>query len=109
MSYPEVKELIQAEKLIEEGKIEKALQLLNEFGKKKDLPYHERISYYTLKSRLAVYFLDGNEIAKFAEKAYQESQKLENSLLLLDVYIQMAVSLLWHFKTNGVSMLIHMS
>ncbi len=88
-------ELIKVEKLIEEGKIEKALQLLNDFGKKKDLPFHERISYYILKSRIAVYFLDWNECTKYAEKAFQESQKLENSLLLLDVYIQMTNTFLW--------------
>ncbi|MFX0000905.1 MAG: tetratricopeptide repeat protein [Candidatus Hodarchaeota archaeon] len=100
MVYSEPKELIQAEKLINEGKIENALQLVNTFGEKKDLPYFERIYYYTLKSSLANYFFDRNEIAKYAEKAYRESQKLENSLLLLDVYLQMANNLLWHYKTN---------
>ncbi|MFX1457949.1 MAG: tetratricopeptide repeat protein [Promethearchaeota archaeon] len=94
MSYSEPKELIRAKKFIEEGNIEKALRIVNDFGKKKDLSSHERISYYTFKSKLARrYFSDINEIAKYAEKAYRESQKLENSLLLLDVYIQMANTL----------------
>ncbi|MFX0000906.1 MAG: tetratricopeptide repeat protein [Candidatus Hodarchaeota archaeon] len=98
MVYSEPKELIQAEKLINEGKIENALQLVNTFGEKKDLPYFERIYYYTLKSRLANYFFDRNEMAKYAEKAYHESQKLENSLLLLDVYLLMAINLFLHSK-----------
>ncbi|MFX0106207.1 MAG: tetratricopeptide repeat protein [Candidatus Hodarchaeota archaeon] len=109
MSYSEPKELINAEKLIEEGKIEEALQLLNDFGKKKDLSYHERISYYTLKSLVAFYFLDRNECTKYAEMAYQESHKLENSLLLLDVYIQMAFSLLFSSKPREASEFIKKS
>ncbi|MFX0081279.1 MAG: tetratricopeptide repeat protein [Candidatus Hodarchaeota archaeon] len=109
MSHSEHKELIQAEKLIKEGKIEKALQTVNDLGKKKDLSYHGRISYYTLKSNLAFYFLDGNELTKYAEKAYRESQKLKNSLLLLDVYIQMANSLILHSKTIEVSEFIKRS
>jgi tetratricopeptide (TPR) repeat protein len=100
MSYSENRDLIKAEKLIEEGKIEKALQLVNDFGKKKDLPYIERISYYTLKSILAGYFHDRKECRKYAEKAYQVSQKLDNSLLLLDVYIQMAYGLGWYLERN---------
>jgi tetratricopeptide (TPR) repeat protein len=109
MSYSEPKELINTEKLIEQGKIEQAVQLLNDFGKKKDLSYHERISYYRLKSLVAFYFLDRNECTKYAEKAYQESQELENSLLLLDVYIQMAFSLLFSSKPREASEFIKKS
>ncbi|MHA2051654.1 MAG: tetratricopeptide repeat protein [Promethearchaeota archaeon] len=109
MSHSEHKELIQIEKLLEEGKLEKALQLLNEFGKKEDLSHRERIAYYRLKSLVANYFLDRNECRKYAEKAYQESKKLENSLLLLDVYIQMGTALLWNFKTSEASKFIKKS
>jgi tetratricopeptide (TPR) repeat protein len=103
------KELGQAEKRIEEGKLEEALQLLNNFKKKKDLSYHERISYYCLKSLVAFYFLDRNECTKYAEKAYRESQKLENSILLLDVYIQMGLISNWAYKTNEASEFIKKS
>ncbi|MHA2399131.1 MAG: tetratricopeptide repeat protein [Promethearchaeota archaeon] len=109
MFHSENRKLIQAEKLIEEGKIEKARQVLNDFGKNKDAPYLERISYYTLKSRLAFYLIDWDECTKYAEKAYQESQKLENSLLLLDVYIQMTSTFLWQFKTHEESEFIKKS
>ncbi|MFX0003904.1 MAG: TIR domain-containing protein [Promethearchaeota archaeon] len=109
MSYLVPKELIKTEKLIEAGKIEEAVQLLNNFGKKKDLSYHERISYYRLKSLVALFFLDRVECIKYAEKAYQESQKLENSLLLLDVYLQMANSLLFSIKTKEASEFIKKS
>ena len=109
MSDSEPRELIQAEKLVEEGKIEEALQLVNNFGKRKNLPHHERISYYTLKSYLALLFFDRKKNAKYAQIAYQESQKLENSLLLLDVYIQKAFSLIFTSKINELSKFIKKS
>ncbi|MFX0000902.1 MAG: tetratricopeptide repeat protein [Candidatus Hermodarchaeota archaeon] len=94
------KELGQAEKLIEAGKIEEALQILNDFKNKKDLSYRERIAYYCLKGFVAFYFQDRNECTKYTEKAYRESQKLENSILLLDVYILMGAISNWSYKTN---------
>jgi len=90
MSYSEPKELIRARKLIEEGHLEEALQILDGFGERKDLAYHEQISYYTLKSLLAGFLWDKKKCLKYTEKAYHASEKLENSLQLLDVYIQMA-------------------
>ncbi|MFX0040275.1 MAG: tetratricopeptide repeat protein [Promethearchaeota archaeon] len=109
MSYSVPKELIKAENLIEEGKIEEAVRLIDDFGKKKDFSYHERISYYRLKSLVSFYFLDRNECTKYAEMAYQESHKLENSLLLLDVYIQMAHSLCFSSKPGEASEFIKKS
>ncbi|MFW9829510.1 MAG: hypothetical protein ACFFEY_18190, partial [Candidatus Thorarchaeota archaeon] len=109
MSHSGLNELIRAEKLIEEGKIDKALKLINEFGEKKDLLQYEWISYYTAKSRIATYFWDRYECNKYAEEAYRESQKLENSLLLLDVYMQMATSSNFFHKTKEASKFIKMS
>ncbi|MFX0040276.1 MAG: tetratricopeptide repeat protein [Promethearchaeota archaeon] len=103
MSYSVPKELIKAGKLIEEGNIEKALQIVNDFGKKKNISSLERITYYIFKSRLADYKYDRNEGTKYAEKAYQESENLENSLLLLDVYLQMVDSSVWNLKTKEAS------
>jgi len=109
MSYSDPKELIRARKLIEEAKFEEALQLVNEFGEKKDLSSDEQISYYTLKSILAGFFFNKIECLEYAEKAYHASGKLENSLLLLDVYIQMANGLGWHLKTNEANEFIQKS
>jgi tetratricopeptide (TPR) repeat protein len=101
MSHSEPKALIRARKLIEEAKFEEALQIVNKFGKKKELSSSEQISYYTLKSLLAtIVFNNKLECLEYAEKAYQASLKQENSLQLLDVYIQMAISSLWHYKIN---------
>ncbi len=109
MSYSEPKELIRVRKLIEEGHFEEALQILDGFGESKDLAYHEQISYYTLKSFLALFLFDKKTCLKYAKKAYHASGKLENSLLLLDVYIQMANGLQWHLKTNEANEFIQKS
>ena len=100
MSYSEPKELIRARKLIEEAKFEEALQIVDKFGEKKELSLHERISYYLLKSLLAGNNYNRKEYLNYANKAYQESQKLESSLQLLDVYIHMTVALNWQEKPN---------
>ncbi|MFX1310763.1 MAG: tetratricopeptide repeat protein, partial [Promethearchaeota archaeon] len=100
MSYSEPKELVQARQFIIEGKFEEALQIVDKFGEKKDLSSGEQISYFTLKSTLAFHFFNKIECLEYAEKAYQASVKLGNSLQLLDVYIQMANGLNWNLKTN---------
>ena len=100
MAHSEPRELIQAKKLMEEGKLEKALQLVDDFGKKDNLSNQEQISFYILKSSLASYFFNKNESFEYAERAYKESQKLENSLQLLDVYTQMAAVLLRNNKID---------
>ena len=62
MLNSKAKELIRAEQLIEEGKFEEALRLLNEFGEKINPSFHDKISYYILRSSLASYFYQGNLI-----------------------------------------------
>lgn len=92
MSYPEAKELIQAENLIEEGKIEKALQLVNDFGKKKDLPYHERIficyvfkgQSYSAQHRIR-YFLDKIQRNKDVWKKFETFLELNQEIQLKDI------------------------
>ena len=100
MSYSEPKELIRARKLIEEAKFKEALQIIDKFREKKELSLHERISYYLLKNLLAGFNFNQKEYLKYANKAYQESHKLESSLQLLDVYIRMAMALSWQQKPN---------
>ncbi|MFX1496038.1 MAG: tetratricopeptide repeat protein [Promethearchaeota archaeon] len=98
MSCIKPKELNQAARLIKEVKLLEALKLLDEFGKRKDLSLAERVSYYILRSSLSFYLIRETEYLKYAQKAYQERQKLGNSLQLLDVYIQMAMGLMRKFK-----------
>ncbi|MFX1590224.1 MAG: hypothetical protein ACFFC1_18980 [Promethearchaeota archaeon] len=100
MSNSNGKELTQAKQLIKEGKLEEAIQLINESGKEKPLSGDEKISYYLLKSSLSLYLFQNQNILTYAEKASQESQNLGISLQLLDVYIQMAMGLIHRFKSE---------
>ena len=109
MSYSEPKELIRAKKLIEKGHLDGALQILDSFGERKNLLFNEQISYYTIRSLLAFSLFDKNACIEYAEKAYNASEKLENSLQLLDVYIQMASGLIWQFKINKAKEFIQKS
>jgi len=98
MSSLNDEELTRAKKLMKEGKLEEALQLINEIGKNRTLSHDDQISYYILKSSLSVYLFQDMEILKYAEEAHQKSQNLGKSILLLDVYIQMAMALEYRFK-----------
>jgi tetratricopeptide (TPR) repeat protein len=100
MQYLKSKDLTNAKSFLEEGKLEEALQLTNKFGKKKNLSYYEKISFYILKCSLAMHFGQNAVFLKYAEMAYQERQKLKESLLLLDVYVQMAGALIYFYKTE---------
>ena len=94
------KELNQARQLIRGGKLEKALQLISEFGKEKALSLNEQVLYYILKSTVSLYQFKDAEILKYAEEAYKQSQNLTVSLQLVDVYIQMAMGLMYRFKSE---------
>ncbi|KON27616.1 hypothetical protein AC481_04350 [miscellaneous Crenarchaeota group archaeon SMTZ-80] len=100
MLNSKAKELTLAKKLMKEGKLEEVFQLINEFGKEKALSREEQIYYYLLKSSLSLYLFQDQGILKYAEKAYQESQNLGISLQLLDVYVQMAMGLIYRFKSE---------
>ncbi|MFX1324652.1 MAG: tetratricopeptide repeat protein [Promethearchaeota archaeon] len=80
------KELAKAKEFIENGEFEKASQVLQDFGKKKDISQYDRISYYILMGILSDKFKDGAKLLDFADKAYHESQGQKNSLQSVDVY-----------------------
>ena len=100
MSHSESRELIQAKILMEQGKFEEALQIADKISKKKDLSHHDKILYYLLKSSLSARLLKKEELLKYAEKAYLESRGQKASLLLCDVYIEMAHAYIWRFKID---------
>jgi tetratricopeptide (TPR) repeat protein len=88
MVYTESEELIRANRLIQEGKFEEALQLIILFEEKEGLSQLEKISCYNLKSSLYYNMRRMEESCKYAEKAYKASQGQGPSLKLLDIYSQ---------------------
>jgi tetratricopeptide (TPR) repeat protein len=89
----ESKEVIQAKKIFEEGKFEKALSLIKKFEGKKNLTPMDQLSCNLLKSSILNRFGNYEESLKFAEKAYQESQELKNNLSSIDALVNMAWAL----------------
>ena len=88
-------ELIQIKRLMEKGRFYEALQAIEVLEKLSSLISHDKLSLLLFKctclNRLR---LDENAL-KFAEEAYQESQKLGKPLQSVDALIEMAETLAW--------------
>lgn len=106
MSYLKANELIQAEQFMEEGKFEKALQLVSNFEDRGELAREEQISCYILKSTIYRNLMRENEFLKYAEKAYRASQEQIKSLQLFDVYIEKAFAYYWESDLEKIFKLI---
>jgi len=100
MVYSESEELIQAYRLMQDGKFEEALQLMNKFEEKEGLSLLEKISCYTLKSAVFANMGKKEEFIKFATMAFQISQGQEPNLQLLDAYLEMAHASIFDWKRD---------
>jgi len=89
----ESEEVIQARKLFEQGKFEKAISLIKKFEAKNNLTTMDQLSFNLLKSSILNRFGNYEESLKFAEKAYQESKVLKNTLSSIDALVNMAWAL----------------
>ena len=93
MTHPEPEELKRAKKLTEEGKFEEAFQLVETLEEKGNLSINDQILCYVLKSSLSSRFGFQEDTVKYAKMAYRESEGLEQNLLLLDIFIEMATKI----------------
>ncbi|MHA1461246.1 MAG: tetratricopeptide repeat protein [Promethearchaeota archaeon] len=83
-------DLIRTEKLMNECKYDEALLLMNSLEGKDDITDSDKLSYYLLKSECLNELANYEEVIKFAEKAYQKSQKLRDNLGSIDALVKMA-------------------
>ncbi len=81
------KELIRAEKLIGDGKIDETLQLMKIFKENKEHTLHDIVLYHLLKGKLLIQQGLYNKATEFAEKTYEESLGLGASLLSVDALL----------------------
>lgn len=88
------RELKNAENLMNEGKFDEALSILNGI-EKEILNDADHLTFCLIKSSLLEKLGKNKESYSFAEQAYQESQKLNNSLLSIDALNLKAATLLW--------------
>jgi len=90
----ESEDLIKAENLMNGGKLEEALLIINDLERMEDLPNSNLILCYLLKS--FIFFRTGKfeEGLEVAKKAFKQSQRLKNNLLKIDSLLSMARLLL---------------
>ncbi|MFW9867653.1 MAG: tetratricopeptide repeat protein [Candidatus Thorarchaeota archaeon] len=105
MSYLS-KDLLHANNLMEEGKFEEAIQVIDNFENREDISLNDKIAYYVLKSSLSFRLFKKDDFLKYAEKAYQESKEQKPSLLLFDAYIEKAHSYIWRLESDKALELI---
>ncbi len=93
MSRVKHRDLIQAEKMADEGDFKEALERVNTFEKKNDLSDYDQLLCFLLKSSLLINLSQFDEGFKSAEKAYQKSKKLGLDLYSVDASILMGKAL----------------
>ncbi|MFW9827133.1 MAG: tetratricopeptide repeat protein [Candidatus Thorarchaeota archaeon] len=90
MSYIESKELKQAQKLIDEAKLDEAFTLLNNYEQKESLNFHNKASCYLLKCKILFWQGKLKELIKHSEKLYKESKEQESNLFMIESLLIMA-------------------
>ena len=81
LAEKESRELNQAEDLMNEGKFDEALSLLNSI-KKESLTDSDKLVFSLIKSSLLSKLGNFSEAYRFAEQVYQKSEKLNNPSLI---------------------------
>ncbi|MFW9829556.1 MAG: tetratricopeptide repeat protein, partial [Candidatus Thorarchaeota archaeon] len=92
------KELVYAEQLIAQNEYNEALQVVAELGKREDLPLYHKVSAFIIQARMLMFLGKYEESIKIAEKTYEESLKLGNSLQTVDALNLMALVNNWQGK-----------
>ena len=88
-------ELIRAERLIDDCKIDEADQLIRNFEEKGGHTLHDRVLCHLLKCELLLWQGLYEDLVNLAEEAYKDSLELGKNFLSVDILLIMANSLLW--------------
>jgi len=99
-------EVIRAEQLIDENKLDEALTLLNIYEQKEGISNHDKASCHLLQYRILLWQGKYKELIKHAEEAYKESEGLENSFLKVDTLLIMIHALVFFERLDEASDLI---
>jgi hypothetical protein len=82
------KELVRAEKLIDDAKVNEAHELLNNFERKEGLTLHDKVASQVLRADLLIQQGRYRESLSLAEETYKESLGLGKNLLSVDALIR---------------------
>ncbi len=94
MSHPELKQLTTAEQLFDAGKIDEALELLNDWIQYEGLNFQQRSHFQFLKGLILFYQNKSEKIIKLGEKIFKESQRLNENLQSFDGLFFIIIGLL---------------
>ncbi|MFW9823740.1 MAG: tetratricopeptide repeat protein [Candidatus Thorarchaeota archaeon] len=84
MAYPELKELTLAEQLFDEGKLDKALEILNDESNFEELNLQQKSHFQFLKGLILFYLNKGEDLIRLGETIYKEGQKRNDNLQSFD-------------------------
>jgi len=99
-------EVIRAEQLSDEGKLDEALTLLNTYEQKEGLNNHDKASCHLLQCQILFWQGKHKELIKLAEQTYKESEALENHTLKVDSLLIMINALVFFERLDEASDLI---
>ena len=84
MTYLEPKELIRARQIIDEGKLDEALTLLNNYEQKEGLNHHDKAPCHLLQCQILFWQGKLKELINHIEHMYKESGGREGNLSIVD-------------------------
>ena len=84
MSHAELNQLNLAEKLFDEGELEKALEKFNEEHYFEGINLQEKSYFRFLKGLILFYLNRGDDLTNLGEKVYKEGQKHDDNLQIFD-------------------------
>jgi tetratricopeptide (TPR) repeat protein len=86
MSYPGLQQLTRAEELFDEGKLDEALEILNDWKHFEGLNSQQKSHFQFLKGLILMYQNKSEEVSKLGEDILKEGQKLSEPLQSVDGY-----------------------
>ena len=86
MSHPGLKQLKKAEQLFDDGKLDKALEILNDWRQFEGLNLQQKGHFLFLKGLILIYQNKSEEVSKLGEQMLKEGQKLDEPLQSADAY-----------------------
>ncbi|MFX1241903.1 MAG: tetratricopeptide repeat protein [Promethearchaeota archaeon] len=93
MYQPELKKLTRAEELFDEGKLNEALEILNDPSQYERLNLQQKSHFQFLKGLILAYQNKHEEDIKLGKEIFKEGQKLDNNLLMFDGYYFIIIGL----------------
>ncbi|MFW9823737.1 MAG: tetratricopeptide repeat protein, partial [Candidatus Thorarchaeota archaeon] len=84
MSHSKREQSLKAEELFDKGKLTEALELFNDFFKDKITDMEQKSHFLFLKGLILIYQYKSEELVKYGETLYQESQKNDEKLQSID-------------------------